>query len=234
MKIAIYGAGGFGKEVACLIERINRNGGDWQLVGFFDDSKKPDSHISRYGKVLGDMETLLSVDEPLALAIAINENKFVRRRIRERIDNPNISFPNLIDPSLFLVDPETFTIGEGNIIQNHCMISCDVKIGSFIEFTSPFPYEFTTIALGSWTPHGRTFRTIEHTKLDGCGISDQSHLSSHGINLTHNLSFGNTTDGRIARHLCNLVHVHGYQTGLCAHVGSSASRFTTGVSSSND
>ena len=130
MNIAIYGAGGFGKEVACLIERINRNGGDWQLVGFFDDSKRPDSNISRYGKVLGDMETLLSVDEPLALAIAINDNRAVRR-IRESIDNPNISFPNLIDPSLFLVDPETFTIGEGNIIQNNCMISCDVTMGDF-------------------------------------------------------------------------------------------------------
>lgn len=130
MNIAIYGAGGFGKEVACLIERINRNGGDWKLVGFFDDSKKQDSNISRYGTVLGDMETLLSVDEPLALAIAINENKAVRR-IRERIDNPYISFPNLIDPSLFLVDPKTFTVGEGNIIQNDCMISCDVTLGNF-------------------------------------------------------------------------------------------------------
>jgi sugar O-acyltransferase (sialic acid O-acetyltransferase NeuD family) len=132
MKIAIYGAGGFGKEVACLIERINRNGGgDWQLVGFFDDSKTPDSNISRYGTVLGGMDTLLSINEPMALAIAINENKAVRRRIHERIDNPNISFPNLIDPSLFLVDPETFTIGEGNIIQNDCMISCDVSLGDF-------------------------------------------------------------------------------------------------------
>jgi len=130
MKIAIYGAGGFGKEVACLIERINRNGGDWELIGFFDDSKSTDSHISRYGTVLGDMDTLLRVDEPLAVAIAINENKAVRR-IRESITNPNITFPNLIDPSLFLVDPKTFTIGEGNIIQNHCMISCDVTLGSF-------------------------------------------------------------------------------------------------------
>ena len=86
MKIAIYGAGGFGKEVACLIERINRNGGDWELIGFFDDSKSTDSHISRYGTVLGDMDTLLSVDEPLAVAIAINENKAVRR-IRESITN---------------------------------------------------------------------------------------------------------------------------------------------------
>ena len=100
------------------------------MIGFFDDSKKSDSHISRYGKVLGDMETLKGINEPLALAIAINENKTVRR-IRESIDNPNISFPNLIDPSLFLVDAETFTIGEGNIIQNGCMISCDVSLGSF-------------------------------------------------------------------------------------------------------
>ena len=130
MKIAIYGAGGFGKEVACLINRINRNGGDWQLIGFFDDSKKSDSHISRYGEILGGMDALMSVNEPLALAIAINENKTVRR-IRESITNPNITFPNLIDPSLFLVDGDTFTIGEGNIIQNHCMISCDVTLGDF-------------------------------------------------------------------------------------------------------
>lgn len=130
MNIAIYGAGGFGKEVACLIDRINRNGGDWQLVGFFDDSRKSDSHILRYGKVLGGMEALLSVDEPLAVAIAINDNKAVSR-IRESITNPKISFPNLIDPSLFLVDKDTFKIGEGNIIQNNCMISCDVTLGDF-------------------------------------------------------------------------------------------------------
>lgn len=130
MNIAIYGAGGFGKEVACLIERINRNGGDWQLTGFFDDTKPVGSSVSRYGKVLGGMDTLLQVDEPLAIAIAINDNKAVRR-IRENITNANISFPNLIDPSLFLVDEQTFTIGEGNIIQNDCMISCDVVMGNF-------------------------------------------------------------------------------------------------------
>ena len=130
MKIAIYGAGGFGKEVACLIERINRDNGDWQLIGFFDDTKPAGTKVSRYGTVIGGMEALLAVNEPLAVAIAINENKAVKR-IRESITNPHITFPNLIDPSLFLVDPSTVTMGEGNIIQNHCMISCDVTIGSF-------------------------------------------------------------------------------------------------------
>ena len=75
MNIAIYGAGGFGKEVACLIDRINRNGGDWHLIGFFDDTK------------------------PAGTA----------------------SFPLW----------QGVTMGEGNIIQNDCMISCDVVIGSF-------------------------------------------------------------------------------------------------------
>lgn len=130
MKIAIYGAGGFGKEVACLIERINRNGGDWELIGFYDDSKLLGSSVSRHGQVLGGMDALMKVDEPLAIAIAINDNKVVRR-IREEITNANISFPNLIDPSLFLVDEQTFSMGEGNIIQNDCMISCDVVMGNF-------------------------------------------------------------------------------------------------------
>ena len=131
MNIAIYGAGGFGKEVACLINRINAHGdGQWNLIGFFDDSKPVGMQVSSYGKVIGGMEWLSKCNEPLAIAIAINDNKAVRR-IRESIDNPNITFPNLIDPSLFLVDKETVTMGEGNIIQNDCMISCDVTIGDF-------------------------------------------------------------------------------------------------------
>jgi len=130
MNIAIYGAGGFGKEVACLIRRINENGGDWNLIGFCDDTKPAGTQVSSYGTVLGGMDLLTNASEPLAVAIAINDNRAVRR-IRESITNPNIVFPNLIDPSLFWVDKETVKMGEGNIIQNHCMISCDVSIGSF-------------------------------------------------------------------------------------------------------
>ena len=130
MKIAIYGAGGFGKEVACLIRRINADGNDWSLIGFFDDTKPAGTAVSTYGKVLGGMVELLQVDEPLAVAIAINDNRAVSR-IRKSITNPLITFPNLIDPSVFWVDKETVKMGEGNIIQNHCMISCDVTIGNF-------------------------------------------------------------------------------------------------------
>lgn len=130
MKLAIYGAGGFGKEVACLVNRINANGGDWQFIGFFDDTKPIGTKVSIYGDVLGGMDELTAIDGPLAVAIAINDNKVVRR-IRENLTNANITFPNLIDPSSFIVDERTLKMGEGNIVQNNCMISCDVTIGSF-------------------------------------------------------------------------------------------------------
>lgn len=130
MKIAIYGAGGFGKEVACLITRINAQHQQWELIGFYDDAKPAGMPVSRYGMVLGGMDSLSQVDEPLAVAIAISDNKAVKR-ISKAITNPNVTFPNLIDPTLFLVDPVTVVMGKGNIIQNNCMISCDVTLGDF-------------------------------------------------------------------------------------------------------
>ena len=37
--IAIFGAGGFGREVACLIKRINEKEPTWRFIGFFDDNE---------------------------------------------------------------------------------------------------------------------------------------------------------------------------------------------------
>ena len=45
--IAIYGAGGFGREVACLLNAINANDAIWNLIGFFDDVKTHDRHPVR-------------------------------------------------------------------------------------------------------------------------------------------------------------------------------------------
>ena len=35
--IAIYGFGGLGREVACLLNNINKIYSEWNLIGFFDD-----------------------------------------------------------------------------------------------------------------------------------------------------------------------------------------------------
>ena len=133
-KIAVYGAGGLGREVAGGIERINRAGkGNWDFVGFYDDNLEIGSQVSHYGVVAGGMNELNAIDEPLALAIAVG-SPLVRKQIRERITNPNIYFPNLIAPSFKVLDPETFKMGQGNIIQDSCSATCDVTVGDFNVF----------------------------------------------------------------------------------------------------
>jgi hypothetical protein len=36
-KIAVFGTGGFGREVKVLIDQINNNKPQWQFIGFYDD-----------------------------------------------------------------------------------------------------------------------------------------------------------------------------------------------------
>ena len=130
-KIAIYGAGGLGREVAGGIYRINNACHEqWEVLGYYDDGKTKGTEVSHYGIVLGGMEELNAVTEPLALAIAVGD-PVSRKLIRERITNPNIYFPNLIAPSFRVLDDKTFEIGEGNIIQDGCSATCDVIVGSF-------------------------------------------------------------------------------------------------------
>jgi len=130
-RIAIYGAGGLGREVAGGIYRINNAGGEqWELVGFYDDGIEIGEPISHYGSVLGGMAELNAVVEPLAVAIAVG-TPGARELIHSRISNPNIYFPNLIAPSFKVLDQQTFKIGQGNIIQGSCSVTCDVEMGNF-------------------------------------------------------------------------------------------------------
>ena len=54
--IAVFGAGGFGREVVCIINRINEDVPTWNFIGFFDDGVEKDTRISHHGIVLGGLE----------------------------------------------------------------------------------------------------------------------------------------------------------------------------------
>lgn len=131
--IAIFGAGGFGREVACLIRIINERltEPEWNLIGFFDDNKEMKGKmVSHYAPCLGGLDELNNYPEKLYLTIPIGNAKTVHQ-IVQRITNPHVLFPNLIHPDTIFSDKETFSIGKGNIIQRGCSFSCDVTIGDF-------------------------------------------------------------------------------------------------------
>jgi len=127
--IAIYGAGGYGREVACLINAINGVKKGWNLVGFFDDGL-PIGHKNEYGEVLGGLNELNDYQKLLSVVMAIADSQILVKIIR-KIFNKNIDFPNIIAPDFILADKDSFQIGIGNIIGFRCSMSCNVKVGNF-------------------------------------------------------------------------------------------------------
>lgn len=127
--IAIYGFGGFGREVACLINEINNVSLQWNLIGYFDDGQ-PVGTINRYGRVLGGLDTLNNWSHEIAVVLAIGNGHVVNNLVKN-IVNPRIYYPNITAPDVRYFDHDTIDMGCGNIITFGCRLSCNVKIGSY-------------------------------------------------------------------------------------------------------
>ncbi len=129
--IAIYGAGGLGKEIACLIRTLNeKDGQDWNLIGFFDDGKPVGSQVSHFGKILGGINEVNSWPTKLYLVLCFGAPRTLAR-VSGLISNPNIVFPNIIALDFTITDASTFSIGKGNIITGHCGVTTNITIGDF-------------------------------------------------------------------------------------------------------
>lgn len=127
--LAIYGAGGLGREIACIVAEINQKSPTWNLLGFFDDGIEKETKID-YGNILGGLVELNAWSGELAVILGIGSPNVIRSLI-DRIDNKNVSFPNIIAPDVKFLDYDSLTIGRGNYINFKSSISCNVSIGNF-------------------------------------------------------------------------------------------------------
>ena len=127
--IAIYGAGGYGREVACYLESINQVKEEWNLIGFFDDGFDKGDDM-QYGPVLGGIEELNNWESNLSVVFAIGTPRIIKKIVSKIINN-RICFPNIIDPSVLFLDKSSVKMGQGNVIGPNSVISCNVKLGSF-------------------------------------------------------------------------------------------------------
>lgn len=128
--IAIYGAGGFGREVLALIQNINKVSDEWNIVGFFDDGcAKGESHNGV--EILGGVDELNAWPTEIAVAVTIGSPD-TRKDVVGRIHNPNVYFPTLIHPSVLIGDRNYVEIGKGCIICAANIITTNVKIGNFV------------------------------------------------------------------------------------------------------
>lgn len=122
--IVIIGSGGFGAEVAMLIEDINKEKLTWNLKGFVDDNPNMlGKRIYNY-KVIGDIDWLKS--QEMYTVIAIGDGK-VRENIYQRIKSTKNKFATLIHPNVLYSD--AVKIGEGSIICAGNIITTNISIG---------------------------------------------------------------------------------------------------------
>lgn len=127
-RIAIFGAGGFGREVKIIIDAINSNVKTYEFIGFFDDGFKKGKIINGF-PVLGGVEEINSLEDGLSLVIAVG-NPSVKKKIISKINNEKIVFPTLIHPSVIKSNDEVI-IEDGCIICAGNIITCNIKIEKF-------------------------------------------------------------------------------------------------------
>ena len=183
-KIAIIGSGGFGREVACLINAINEKSKEWNFIGFFDDVKDI-GYENEYGKVLGRIKDLNSYPESLAVVVAIAKPSAIEVIIKS-ITSPNIYFPNLIAPDIIFFDKNNMSLGQGNIIGFGCSISCNIHIGNFNIFNC-------FISVGHDTKIGNYNAVMPSTKISGnITIGDRNFFGASSV-ILEKLTIGNDT-----------------------------------------
>lgn len=125
--IVIIGAGGFGREVAWLIEDINKVNNEWNIVGFVDDNKSiQGTEINGY-KVVGDIDWLK--EQELYVVNAIGD-PVIKKKVMDKLDGSKNKYPVLIHPSVICSDRVSF--GEGSIICAGNIITVNVEIGKHV------------------------------------------------------------------------------------------------------
>lgn len=125
--IIIVGAGGFGREAAWTLERINEQTPSWRIIGFADDDPSlVGTSIEGY-PVLGSVETA-SHDHPgAAVFVAIGDNA-IREKVYRRMRGHD--FPVIIDPSAEVAP--TVEIRHGCFIGPRAVVSVGVELGKFV------------------------------------------------------------------------------------------------------
>lgn len=128
--LIIFGASGFGREVAWLVERINKETPTWNILGYIDDNEAiQNSEINGY-KVLGKTGDIKKYSSAYFIC-AVGASK-IRQNIVSKIKNinPETHFATLIDPSVEMSD--RVTVGEGTIICAHTIITVNISIGNHV------------------------------------------------------------------------------------------------------
>lgn len=122
----IIGAGNVGGFIAYQASSM----GDYLLKGFLDDDPQKLGVIYYDLPVIANVDSLLKLEQPAAVALAIANPKFKKLIVEKLSQNKNISFPNFIHPQVW--QGAKVKIGAGCIIYPGVTINYESEIENFV------------------------------------------------------------------------------------------------------
>ncbi|MHB9143932.1 MAG: acetyltransferase [Symbiobacteriia bacterium] len=143
-RLVIVGAGGFGREVAWLVEDINRDHPRYDFLGFLDDAatSTPEGY-----PVLGTIDNWLAGERHGVKVVCAIGDSGMRAAVTRRLSAAGAGFTTLIHPSVrrsrwvefgmgSVVCAGTtlttnITVGAHSVINPYCTIGHDTNLGDF-------------------------------------------------------------------------------------------------------
>jgi len=202
--IVLFGAGGFGREAANMInDSINKvHPNTYRLIGYIVDEQyaKPGTDINGY-PVLGDISWLINHRDDVVCGLTIGEHFDEKERVFRLLDENHITIETLIDgwayvPSTCKIGRGCYIgynsllsanceIGDGVFLNTQCNCGHDVKIGNFSTlYTRVSVSGYCTI--GSHVMIGGCAYIVPHRKIgDGAVVAAGSVVFTNVKSNTH-------------------------------------------------
>jgi len=156
-KLFVYGAGGMGREIFELVNKINVKEQKWEICGFIDDGKSGDTIEG--DKIVGGYDFFEKLNEEVEVVIGIADTKIKKKIIQKLQNNPYVSFPTIIHPEA--------NISKNCIIKKGCIVTygCTVATNAVLE---EFVFMNTGSDVGHDTIIGEYSTIMPSVNISGC------------------------------------------------------------------
>lgn len=124
--LVIIGAGGFGREVAWLVDDINEVNKEWNLLGFIDENEDNHGKVLNGYKILGGFD-FLEGKKDIFYVCAIGNAKVKKVIVEEKCSKYKIKPATLIHPSV-IISKKHNKIDEGCVVCAGSIITVNTKI----------------------------------------------------------------------------------------------------------
>ena len=174
-RIVLIGAGGFGREVASIIEVLNSQKPTYELLGFLDD----DSHYTEDSKIngypwLGGHDWILAHKDDVVCNCTIG-NVRVKSKIQRELTDAGVTFETIIAYGGFGYIHKTVEIGPGCVFYGGVTIGVNCKIGAGVILNQ-------MVNIGHDASIGDYTAVMPFTGISGyCDIGSEVMIGGHAF-----------------------------------------------------